>query len=231
MNPLQGLHKKAFLYLLVGSVALGSLLGMVIILRGGWTWYEVRVVLTTITIAAASLCGLALELSKTPMGTNWRPRVGILLTGIAAVLWLIGIWVEISASAFWKTAGSVTILAVANVHVCLLSIARLAPRFRLVHQLGTQVIYGLAVLLVTIMVGEIDSEGLWRFVAAVAVVVAGLTLAIPLLHRISKLEAEDDTLLSPLNQRNIAELDREIGQLRERLERLERLREQIRTGG
>jgi len=223
--------KKAFLYLLVVSVALGSILGIFIILRGEWSWYELRVVLTTITIAAASLCGLAIELSKTPAGGNWRQNAGLALAGISAAWWLVGIWGEFNSEAFWKTAGSLTIVTVANVHVCLLSIAKLAARFRWIYLIGTQVIYGLAVLLVTIIIGEIDSEALWRFIAALGVVVAGLTLAIPLLHRISKLESNDRVLLSPLNQRNIAEIEAEIEQLRGRLAQLKRLREEIIQSG
>ena len=51
--------KKAFLYSLVASVLLSAFLGIVAILSGRFGWLEIRIILTTVTIALASICGLA----------------------------------------------------------------------------------------------------------------------------------------------------------------------------
>src|SRR5262249_46369732 len=48
--------KKAFLYALIASVVLGALLGILTILSGRFGWLEVRVLLTTVTVAGASIC-------------------------------------------------------------------------------------------------------------------------------------------------------------------------------
>ena len=56
--------KRPLLYLAVGSVMVGAVLGIIVVLRNTWGWFEVRVILTTITIAVASLCGLACDLSS-----------------------------------------------------------------------------------------------------------------------------------------------------------------------
>ena len=60
MNDQQGFPvKKAFLYALIGSVVLSALLGIGAILSGRFGWFEIRILLTTITISVASICGLA----------------------------------------------------------------------------------------------------------------------------------------------------------------------------
>lgn len=47
--------KRPLLYLLVASVLFGAALGIIIVLRNKWDWFEVRVILTTVTVAIASL--------------------------------------------------------------------------------------------------------------------------------------------------------------------------------
>lgn len=219
--------KKPLLYTLIVSVIFGAILGIVLVLQNTWGWFEVRVMLTTITIAGASLCGLACELSKLPFGANRLPRAGLILTAISAAMLLIGMWSDINSEAFWKTAITFCIFAIATVHICLLSIARLVSRFRWVAFIGNQLIYGLAVMLTIVLVGEVDSEGMWRFIAALSIVVAAITLVIPMLHRIGRMEGNKEQLLMPTDQRNVASIDNEIARLRQQIERLQKVRAAI----
>ncbi len=219
--------KRLLLYLLIGSVVIGAVLGIIIVLRDEWGWFETRVVLTTIVIASASLCGLAADLSRTPRGINLLPKTGLLLTLAASGLILIGIWSEITEAAFWKTVFCVTTFAIATVHVCLLSIAHLANRFRWVFYIAVQVIFGLALLLSVLAIWEIGEPGLYRLAAAIAIVDAALSLVIPLLHRISRSERKAGDLGTPIEQRNLAAIDDEITRLQERITELEKLKSQL----
>ncbi len=216
--------KRPLLYSLVGSVVLGALLGIVLVLRNTWGWFEVRVILTTITVAIASLCGLACDLSRTPRGANILPRCGLLLTLVAAGLILAGMWTDLEKDGFWKFTASVSIFAVATVHICLLSIAQLARRFRWVFFIACQVIYGLAVLLSVIVFWELENERMFRFVAMISIVDAALTLVIPLLHRISRADDNHAHLALPIAARNLAAIDDEIATLKKRIVELEKLR-------
>lgn len=222
--------KRPLLYLLVGSVLLGAVLGIIIVLRNTWGWFEVRVILTTITIAIASLCGLACDLSRTPRGANLLPRGGLLVTFLAAGLILFGMWSDLDSESFWKTTTIVSIFAVATVHVCLLSIARLASRFRWVFFVTCQVIYGLAVLLSVIVIWELDDERMFRFVASVSIVDAALTLVIPILDRIGKTEKTQEATTTPLDERNLAAIDEEIVLLKKKIADLEKLKSDITDG-
>ncbi len=219
--------KRALLYTLIGSVVVGAVLGIVVVLRNRWGWFEVRVILTTVTIAIASLCGLACDLSRTPRGGNLLPRGGLLLTLIATGLILVGMWSDLNNEAYWKTVACVSIFAVATVHVCLLSIARLAGKFRWVFFIACQVIFGLAVLLSITIIREIDEEAMFRFLAAVAIVDAALTLVIPLLHRIGRSDDRQGGTMTALDERNVDAIEQEIALLRKRISALEKLRFEI----
>jgi hypothetical protein len=222
--------KRPLLKLLIGSVLIGAALGVFLVLRGKWGWFEVRVILTTITIAAASLCGLACDMSKTPRGTNLLPLGGLTLTLLSAVMLLAAVWFELESEAYLKATGCISILAIATVHVCLLSIARLARRFYWVYMVTCQVIYGLALLLMTMLIWEIDNDRMYRFVVAVSIVNAALTLVIPLLHRISRTSGDRTESMTVLEERNVAAVDEEIARLTKRLATLERLRMEIAGG-
>ncbi len=192
--------KKVFLQTLIVSVVLGAILGIVIILRDTWGWFEVRVIITTITIAVASLCGLACELSRMPRGGNLLPLTGIVLTAVAAAMVLLLAWTEFHEKAYVKLTVSLVISAVATVHVCLLSIARLKRRFRWVYVIASQTIYGFAALLISMVVFEWDSDGLLRTTYVLSIIVAALTLVIPILYRIGKAEGREVDELMPVER-------------------------------
>jgi hypothetical protein len=89
------------------------------------------------------------------------------------------------------------------------------------------VIYGLAVLLSITIIWEIDEDGMFRFLAAIAIVDAALTLVIPMLHRISRSEDTRGSTMTALDERNVDAIDQEIALLRKRITALEKLRSEI----
>lgn len=223
----ESLPTKIFLWGLIGSVVLGAVLGIVFILQDTWGWFEVQVMLTTVIVAVTSLCGLACDLSRTPRGRNLLPKSGLALAIVAAALMLVGIWAEVDSEIFWKSTLCISILGAATVHVCLLSIAKLADRFQWVHFVGSQVIFGFALLLCAVILAEIDSQNVWRLIAATSIVIGAFSLAIPLLHRISRLDRRGEDLSTPIEQRNLAAIDDEIARLQKRIAELQRVRQSL----
>lgn len=217
--------KRTLLILLIGSVVVFAVLGIWLVLAGSKNWFELRVLLTTIVLAAASLCGLACDASRTPRGMNLLPKAGFALTAIGALMHIFCIWVDRDFGLIVYTA-TVSIFAVATVHVCLLSIARLAPRYRWIFYVACQVIYALAVMLVALMFGQIKSRELLTVILTLSIIDVALTFLIPLLHRVSKLD-ETQKVSSPMNDRNVAAIDEELAQLRKRISHLEKLRSEL----
>jgi hypothetical protein len=218
--------RRPLLYALIGSVLFAALLGVLLVLQEKWGWFEIRVILTTITIATASVCGLACDLSRTPRGTNALPIAGLALTAIGAGLILLGMWLDVASKGYWKTGASASILAVATAHVALLSIVRLEGNYRWVFFIACQIIFGLAVLLVAIIVLEIDVDRTYRFIAAITILDAAVTLIVPILHRISKTTPPSHAT-SLLDEKNLASIDAEIVRLNKQLAELERLKAEL----
>lgn len=55
---------------------------------------------------------------------------------------------------------------------------------------------------------EIDSEEIFRTVAGIYVVVAAITLIIPILHRLGRFDSNEEELLMLVHVRNILLMDR-----------------------
>jgi hypothetical protein len=217
--------KRILLYSLVGSVAIGAVLAILFVLLNTWGWFEIRVILTTILVAAASLCVMACELARTPKGRNLLPYAGFGLTVLASVMMLIGMWSDIRDDAYWKLAGSLCTFAIATVHVCLISVAPLSRKFKWVYYIAFQITYGLAIILSLVIFESFrPEEGITRAIIALAIVDTALTLVIPILSRISRTDQPDELLESPLELRNAAAIDQEISLLRNRIAELEKLR-------
>ena len=223
--------KRPLLYCLIVSVTLGAFLGIVLVLRSQWGWIETRIMLTTFVVAVASVCGLACDLSRIPKGLNLLPKLGLASTLVSAALILAVVWTGLPHEFLVKLTFCASIFATATVHACLLSIARLTGGQRWVSLIATQLIYGLAALLIFMVVSEVFDETLWRYTAVLSIVIAALTLVIPILYRLGRNDRTQVETLMPNDQRSLAKIDEELATLRTRIKTLETLREQVISTG
>jgi hypothetical protein len=218
-------------YSLIGSVLLGAGLSIAFVLLNAWGWFTLRVVATAACVAVTSLCIMACELAKTPKGMNLFPHAGFAITGLATAMLLLGIWDLSDGVEFWRLTSTLCGFAVATVHVCLISVAPLARRFKWVYLVAMQISFGLATLF-SILIFELykAEEGTVRLMIVLAIADTALTLIIPLLSKISRNEGISAELQTALEQRNLAAIDDEICMLKKRLVILEKLRESILPG-
>jgi hypothetical protein len=223
--------KKAFLYALIGSVVLGALLGILTILSGRFGWLEIRVLLTTVTIAGSSICGLACGAYLSTKRGRVLPLAGIGLTLLAAVMLIAGIWEPTFSDGYWQVAASASVFAVACAHLSLLSMARLADSFRWSLVAAYVVILGVASLIVALILRERYDAGMFQLLGVAAIVDAAITIVIPILHRLSRDETAGPaglpgaaTAAAGISTSRVAELDAEIARLRERIAELERMK-------
>src|SRR5262249_45716874 len=120
--------KRLALWFLIASVGLSAIIGIIAILsKFGRT--EAQILLTTLTVSAASICALACGALWESQRAKILPVAGIVLAISDAALFIVGIWWEAQSEAYWKFSASVGLIAVATAHACLLSLARLAARF------------------------------------------------------------------------------------------------------
>ena len=219
----RGNLNRPLLYALIDAVVIGALYRFVFVPNDQAFRYDDNVLVTALIIAIASLSGLACDLARVPWGLNILPSGGIVLTQISAVMLLVVIWNGRMTDSFTSAALVVTNFALATVHICLLSVIRLARRFSWVYFVACQVDLGLAILISVIFVWDIKEDRAYDVVMALVIVVAVLSAIFPILHRISKRTDEDAGFSTPLELRNAAVVDREIEKLERQIAALRRL--------
>ena len=228
---------KVLLRVFVVSICVTAVAGVVALVVPAQDWEFSWVILaTTATIAGASVCGLACGgcLSR---GHRVLPTAGMILTSLAAVMVIAGIWMEYFrfwavlydywpygtaywaySEVYWKSTFVVSAYAVACAHLSLLFMAELSGRYRWAFLFAYQLILGLATLLAVAVIFErFPDETYWRMTGVVAVLVAAVTLLIPVFHRLSreqvaKIKAAADPLLA---------VEEEIARVKKRLLELE----------
>jgi hypothetical protein len=216
---------KIFLRVFIASVVAGALVGIAAIGIPSENWeYQLKVLLTTGIIAGASICGLSCGGCLT-RGHRVLPTAGLVLTGITAALLLIGMWAEINLHWYWQITISLVFFAVACSHLSMLFMANLAGSYRWAYLVAYQLILGLAALLAGGVVFELfeRNPGYWRLTGVVAILVAAITLLIPVFRRFSRVEvaaaqADADPLFA---------VESEIAAMKKRLIELENKRRML----
>jgi len=178
--------KRIALWFLIISVAISAALGIIAILSGNFGDFEARVILTTVTISAASVCALAAGALWESRSERTFPGITVALAILAAAVIIIGIWGKISTTGYWKFSATVGVIALASAQACLISLARLAPRFAWTRTLALIAIFFLASLIIFAIYTEVSSEGFFKTMGATAILVTALTIMMPIFHRLSR---------------------------------------------
>jgi cytochrome c oxidase subunit IV len=229
---------KLAMRLAILSIAATAFVGIfaIAVPTGNWE-LEIRILLSTLTIAAASICGLASGLCF-GRGHRILPGAGLVLTIVTACLILYGIWAQNWGGGtnwefweyYWKTTWVLGCYAIACAHLSLLFMANLAGAYRWAYLVAYQLILGLATVLAAAIIYDdlFDKEAYWRTTGVLSILVAAITLMVPVFHRMSREEvvarkAEADPLLA---------VESEIARVKKQLIELESKRQVLlgRTG-
>jgi hypothetical protein len=193
---------KFSLRLFIGSVVAMVVLGLYALAIPSDTWeFEIKALLTTVVITGASICGLACG-GCMRRGHRVLPMAGLVLAPIAAALLLFGMWVEVDSEFYWKIAATLSFYAVACAHLSMLFMANLAAGYRWAYLVAYQLVFGLATLLAAGVIFELfDGDRYWRATAGISILVAAVTLLIPVFHYMSRevvaaAQAEADPLFA-----------------------------------
>ncbi len=217
---------KISLRVFIASVVAAAVMGIVAIGIPTRNWdFELKVFITTAIIAGASICGLACDGCLT-RGHRILPTIGLVLTAVSAIMLLVGVWAEPDSNWYWSTTAIASFYAVACAHLSMLFMANLARGYRWAYVIAYQLILGLATLLAGgIVFGLFDSGGerYWRLTGVVSILVAAITLLVPVFHYMSReafaaQKAETDPVFA---------VDEEIARLKKRLIELEHKRRML----
>lgn len=179
--------QRSLLLSFVGSIVLCAVVGIVCLLTGSFGQLQAKVLLTTGTVATASILGLA-------SASVWERRIwhpigplGCTVVAISTVLVMGFIWRTWSRidEGFVKAVLLSVVWAVAVPHLSLLGTGRLRQAFEWVRWVTVVGVVVLAVQLSTIILFEPHGD-LWaRWIGVSAIAVACGSIAVPILHRVS----------------------------------------------
>ena len=204
--------RRVFLYVLIASVAVSALIAMSVILFGNFGGLEIRVLFTTLTVTATSIFGLACGAALETGRGRYLPIAGIVLSIVSALMCFLIIWNALDDSEiFVKAFLTGTLLSAACSHLSLLSLAHLDRRFAWTRMMAVVCVALLSAILIYILWLEPsgDSDGIYRILGVLGILVASVTVVTPILHKLSGKESD------------AAKIDAEIGKLRERIAELE----------
>jgi hypothetical protein len=177
--------KRLALYTVAASIGLSATVGIFVLILGGSSDLDFCVLLTTLTVSAASIGALCCAAVFESKHKRALPLAGMVLVVAGAGLLIVGVWADPNSSSYWRVTYSVSVLGVATVHLCLLSLARLAKRHAWSMLLAYVLVYGLALALTIIIWRMIHGEGMFRFAGVLSILVAVISIAVPVLHKLS----------------------------------------------
>src|SRR5262245_58181132 len=156
---IRGLLLKVF----IGFLSLTALVAIVSVLSGKFGETQIKVLVTTCSISAASICTMSCAAFLERKKAKWAGGTGILMAGIAAVMVIIGVWSEISDDNYWRITGTLIVVSICFAHGCLLGLPNLVARYRWTQITSTILITLLALQILVAIWGKISDEGFYRF--------------------------------------------------------------------
>ncbi len=178
--------RKLSLKVFIAFLGLTALTAIITVLSGEFRWFQERVLGTSLTITVASVlsmsCAAFIEKKKRVL----LGMTGIVLSIIAAVLLIAGMWTEVENEICWKITITCGVLAAGFAHALLLALPELGDRYKWVQPASSVSIAILALLIVAFVWSEIDNDLFFRILAVVAIIVSLETLVIPILMKLRK---------------------------------------------
>jgi hypothetical protein len=178
--------RRPLLLVVLGSIAVNAILGIYALLVphfGGPQW---KVLGTSACVTGAGILVFACLPALEQRRISYLPVAGIAGSVLGFFLLVVAIWADGLGDAVWRLMGSALVVGGVGALASLLSLARLAPRYRVVFTAAV----GTACLLGLMIVGGIwgGASGWWyaRVVGVLSVVLAALTISVPILHRASR---------------------------------------------
>jgi hypothetical protein len=176
----------------IGSIALSAIVGIYVILVGDSGPLEAKVLITALSVSLFSILGMSCGAAVEQQRLTRVAHLGSAAAALSFVLVMLAVWgwwwEPSQEESLMKWAASLALLAAAAALASLYALATLKPVFHWVRLMGYACVAALAVILVLMIWEAVDaSDGkVERTLAVLAILVASTTIAIPVLHRMSR---------------------------------------------
>ncbi len=178
--------KKLSLFGIIGFLSLSALIAVVSLLTGEFGEVQVKIILTTLTISGASICGMACFAFIEKCGLAPLGLLGVACAVIAAAMGILAIWdITSPGTTYGKVALTLVVAAVALAHAFLLHIPTLPPGYRWNQYALILFDLLLAGQITFALWDETHSSGFYRIMGVLTVFVVLFTLIIPICSRLA----------------------------------------------
>lgn len=174
---------RLLLRLFVGSVTVNAVLGIWALLVGDFGETQGKVLATSFLVSAAMLCVLV---NAPAMGRRalWpAPAIGAATGAVGFALLIVLLWAEVEGEFWFKSIGSLLVVAAATTLAASLALVPASGRLRWLPPLTDALIAALALTIVIGIWAEPDVDWYPRLLGIEGVLVAATTLLVPVLAR------------------------------------------------
>jgi hypothetical protein len=180
--------KKIALFIFFASVLVNAALGILALFAGEFGETQFKVLMTSLSISAASVGSLAMLPARERGLLGNVPNAGIVLIITLFALLIILVWTDLSSGNFARIVGTVFTFALATAYSSLIVLAAVAERYKWVMRAAFSLVTVLSVMIVVILwtVPSGDADWIGRIIGLISILLAALTVSIPVLHRISR---------------------------------------------
>ncbi|MDA0232766.1 MAG: hypothetical protein O3B04_02550 [Chloroflexi bacterium] len=159
----------------LASIAVNAVIAIVAIVSGDFSDLDGKILITSLSVTGGAVLTLANMAARTRCSLKYVPEAGAVASIIGFSILVYGAWDEFGSENISKAATTAIFIGSGTAHGALLSLSRLAPPYLVVM-----------VITVTWESNVTDSETFARTMGVVGVLLAAVTLAVPVLHRASR---------------------------------------------
>ena len=177
--------KQNALKVAIGFLILTALFSIWTVLLGEFGEFEIRVLITTVSISIASMCAMACGAHIEKTQIKLAGGIGIFSAVVSLILTLLLIWVEIRDSTIWRLSLSSMVVTFALAHTLLLNLPPLIEkRYWLRYLAGLSIAIMSLLILTLIWNDEMVTEGYFRLMGIMAIIIALVSLLIPIFSKL-----------------------------------------------
>ena len=194
---------RVALLVLIGAVGVSAVLGIYALLRQDLDEWSGRTLGTTLFVSAAALLIMAnaASLERRSVGYFLVSGVGLLAALVALPVSLYALWVEVDDDGLWKSVASLDIISIFAGHSSLLSLSQISDRYRWLKPIATVLGSALAALVIWMVWAEQFESAQWRAAGVLSILLLSVTIVIPILSRLTALDATERLRGGPGRQR------------------------------
>lgn len=180
--------RRNAIWFVLASIVVNAVIGIVAIVSGEFSDVDGKILVTSLSVTGGAVLALANLATRTEKFFRYVPEVGALCAVVGFGLLAYAAWDEFDSGNVARVSGTSILFASGTAHAGLMSLSRLLPRYLPVLR-AAWLLAAVLVVMITILIWASDSveEDLYaRVMGVVIVLLAAVTLAVPVLHRASK---------------------------------------------